>query len=288
MKWLLLCFVGMFTLMFSKNVLNWAFSMENYFVHKKRLKQLQFEKNIEELISSLSNPVGKYIIPKLKNINEEKIQTKLDFSGWNKYFSAKNFIAFDLTLKIVAVIFFILLASTGNTFIGVIWGGILSFALNFFVDNKIDAKKEKIFSDFPNFLRVTQGFLSSGMPFIPAIEKTLPYVNEVWQELLKNLIIDFKTYNIETALDNLKNTTNTFEIKEFVILIKLILENGGSVKDGFESQTESIAEMQQFLLEKKIAKRKTLGILVQAPAMLCIFVTFGLPIVGDMTAIGLF
>lgn len=291
MSLFLFCLVGIFTLLFLRNVLNWAFSMENYFTHKKRMSQLKFEEkkdtNYEDLINSIGKPVRKYILPLNIKFDKENIEKKLIFTEWNKYFNAESFVSFDITLKILAIILIFIMYKLDTLVMGIIWGGVMFFALNFLLDNKVSAKREKVYDGFPDFLRITQGFLSSGMIFLNAIEKTLPYMNEEWQELLKNLITDFKTYNIETALNNLKETTDIFEIKEFVALVKLVLEQGGDIKQGFESQAESIIEMQQFLLEKKIAKRKTLSIVVQAPIMLCIFAAFGLPIVGDMTSIGL-
>jgi adenosine/AMP kinase len=57
----------------------------------------------------------------------------------------------------------------------------------------------------------------------------------------------------------------------------------------WEDQVEGtvVVADEQFILEKKIAKRKTLTILVQAPMMIVLFATFGLPIIGDMTSIGI-
>ena len=290
MEYALLCLVGIFTMMFLRNFLNWVFSMENYFVHKKRLKQLKFkdkkETNVSDLIDQIGSPTRKYLLPRLK-FDEEEIQKKLEFSGWNKYFTVKSFISFDITLKIIGVTLFIVMCLTGNAVVGVIWGVVLLFLLNFLLDNTIDAKKERLYTYFPDFLRISSGFLSSGMPFLKAIERTLVYLNEEWQELLKEFIVDANLYNIETALNRLKEKTNMFEVKEFVTLVKLVIEQGGEIKEGFAAQAESIIEMQQFILEKKIAKRKTLTILVQAPMMIVLFATFGLPIIGNMTSVGI-
>lgn len=291
MYWTFIILTGVFTLLFVRNVLNWAFAMDNYFIHKKRLKQLKFgnKKSLElcELIDTIGKPARQHVLPLQASFDEKEIEKRLYFSGWDKYFTPKSYAGLSITLKIAAVLFLIGAVLTDNIFVGVLWGIVLFFGLDFFLDNAVTAKKEQIFAYFPEFLRITQGFLSSGMPLLTAIEKTLVYVNEEWQFLLKNFIVDFKTANMDVALDNLKTATDMFEVKEFVALIKLIIEQGGDMQEGFNAQVEAITEMQQFILEKKIAKRKTLAIVIQAPLLLAIFITFGLPIVGDMSSIGL-
>jgi len=290
MIWPMIFVLMICTILFIKDLLNWAFSMENYFAHKKRLKQLKFNgrafSNVDDIIASVGSPVGKHLVPKFK-FDEDSLKRKLEFTGWDKHFSVKTYIAFNLTLKIVAVLMLGLFILGDALVIGIVWGAVMFFGLDWFLGNSVTARKEKIFADFPDFLRITQGFLSSGMPFMLAIEKTYVYMNDEWKVLLKNFIADFSTSNINIALDNLKTATDMFEIKEFVALVKLILDQGGSLKDGFDSQVETIKEIQAFLLERKIAKRKTLAIVIQAPLLICIFATFGLPLAGDMAAIGL-
>jgi hypothetical protein len=126
------------------------------------------------------------------------------------------------------------------------------------------------------------------MPLMSALEKTFRYVNPEWQKLLEDFMVDFNTGSIELALENLKSSTDMFEVREFAVLLKLIIDQGGDLKDGFEAQVDGIKDMQRFLLEKRIAKRKTLAVLIQAPLLICIFIVFGLPLVGDMANIGLF
>lgn len=291
MYWVFISLTGVFTLLFLKNLLNWVFAMDNYFIHKRRLKELKFDKKqskeVNELIEQVTKPAQNHLVGAVDKNNEQNLERKLKLSKWNRYFSVKSYIAAKLTLRIVAGIFFIIAFFTDNLVVGLLWGLALTFGLDFLLNNSVDTKKEKLFAYFPDFLRITQGFLSSGMPFLAAIEKTLPYLNEEWQELTKDFIVNFKTTNIEHALDQLKNATDMFEVKEFTALVKLILDQGGDMKDGFEAQAEAISEMQQFLLEKKIAKRKTLAILIQAPLLLTIFATFGLPLVREMSKIGL-
>jgi Flp pilus assembly protein TadB len=291
MYWALISLVGVFTLLFLKNVLNLIFSMENYFIHKKRLKQLKFEKKEEkelsELIDKITVPSRKYLSDLFKNNDKEEIENNLSFSGWDKYFSVNSYLGLKITLRIVAVVFLIITYLAESLFIGFIWGFVLTIGLDFLLNNSVDAKKDKVYALFPDFLRITQGFLSSGMPFLTAMEKTLPYLNEEWQDIVNDFITISKTAGTQKALDNLKESTDMFEVKEFASLVKLILEQGGDMKEGFESQAEAIQEMQQFLLEKKINKRKTFGIIIQAPLLLAIFATFGLPLIRDMTKIGI-
>lgn len=291
MYWALLSLTGVFTLLFLRNMLNWIFAMDNYFVHKKRLRQLRFESKqdteLSELIDRISAPAKTHLLPFFADQDEAVLEKNLHLIGWDKYFTPKSYRAFTLTLKIAAAVWLVLMYLSGNLFLGFLWGVVLAFLPNLIFQDKVETKRDKIYACFPDFLRITMGFLSAEMPFLLAVEKTLPYVNDEWQELLKTLIVESKTAGVDAALETLRDATGMFEVKEFVALTNLALEQGGKIEDGFMAQVDAITEMQQFLLEKKIARRKTLAILIQAPMMVSIFATFALPLVGDMSNLGL-
>lgn len=291
MSYIVLCLLSIFTLLFVRNLLSWLLSMDSYKVHKKRMKQLKFEEkgqgSMDDFLKSFCKPAEKYILPELKPYNDAEITQKLKFIGWDKYFSAKMFVCFGIMLKIVAVLAF-LVFSLKSVVVGIIWGLFLFFGLNFIFNNAVEGKKEKLLADFPEFLTITQGFLSSNLTLAQSIENTIKYVSPEWQTILSDFIVDLRMSGINVALENMNNTTGMFEIKLFSSLLRLALEKGSDVKEGIDTQVKNLTEIQQYILEKKVAKRKTLAICVQGPMLIAIFVTFGLPIIGDMTSLGLF
>lgn len=290
--WTMICILIVFTTLFVRNFFSWIFGLDNYKMHKKRMRQLNFANKKDDEISSfierISAPADKWLSPRLIIKDRDEVAKQLQFTGWDKYFSPEAYMSFDLTLKVAAFFVVLFMYFVDALLVGILWGVVLFFGLHFILSNAISSRKDKLFAAFPDFLRVTQGFLSSGMPLMSALEKTFRYVNPEWQKLLEDFMVDFNTGSIEIALENLKSATDMFEVREFAVLLKLIVDQGGNLKDGFDAQVDSIKDMQRFLLEKKIAKRKTLAILIQAPLLICIFIVFGLPLVGDMARIGLF
>jgi Flp pilus assembly protein TadB len=290
--WTMICILIVFTTLFVRNFFSWIFGLDNYKMHQKRMRQLNFankkDDEISAFIERISAPADKWLSPRLIIKDRDEVARQLRFTGWDKYFSPEAYMSFDLTLKVAALFMLIFTYFIDALFVGVLWGAILFFGLHFALSNAISSRKEKLFAAFPDFLRITQGFLSSGMPLMSALEKTFRYVNPEWQKLLEDFMVDFNTGSIELALENLKSSTDMFEVREFAVLLKLIIDQGGDLKDGFEAQVDGIKDMQRFLLEKRIAKRKTLAVLIQAPLLICIFIVFGLPLVGDMANIGLF
>lgn len=258
-------------------------SLENYNIHKKRLAQIQKLNNkkqgelkVEDLVDTVTQPAMKYIIPRIKIKNLEEIEIDLKLSGWNKYFNPTQFVALSVTGKIVGVALFILFAGTSIP-MALLWATVLSFAPTFLLNNAVSSVKEKLMSSFPDFIRIMQGYLTASMPFVKAIEETVQYVSEEWQGVLKEFVVDCNLKSIDEALDNLKYNVDIFEVREFVALIKLTLEQGGDMKDGFEAQAKKIQEMQVAIIEAKIAKRQTMAIILQGPLLLCNLLIFGLP-----------
>lgn len=290
--WAMICFLLAFTLLFVRSLAAWIFGMENYRVHQKRMLQLKFENkdgdDIGAFIQKLSAPADKWLSPRLVIRDRDEVARQLQFTGWDKRFSPESYIAFDLTLKIAALAIVVFFYLADSLPLGLVWGGALFFGLNFLLKNAISQRKEKLFASFPDFLRITHGFLSSGMPLMAALEKTFRYINPEWQRLVENFMVDFNTGSIDIALENLKSSTDMFEVREFAVLLKLIVDQGGDLKAGFDAQIEGIKDMQRFLLEKKINRRRTLAVLIQAPLLISIFIVFGLPLIGDMAKIGLF
>jgi Flp pilus assembly protein TadB len=262
--------------------------MENYNVHKKRLKQLRFQRkedaDISEIIDTVTKPAIKYLLPKLKPKDLEQLTIDLRMAKWNKHFTAIQYRALNITLKIAGVIISILLFKA-SWFIALLWGVFLIFGMDFLLNNSIVNRKEKLFIDFPDFIRITEGYLTANMPFPKAVSESIKYVGEEWKPILQQFVIECEIRSIAEALEWLKEEVDMFEVKEFVSLVKLTLEQGGDAKESFSAQADKIREMQLALVAVKIGKRETMSIIIQAPLLLCDLMVFGLPTVNAMTGL---
>ncbi|MFF2531577.1 type II secretion system F family protein [Brevibacillus sp. NPDC058079] len=284
-------FAGVFLIFlffFTKNLLMMLFSMENYNVHRKRLKQLKFQKkkedaDISEIIDTVTKPVIMHVFSRYKPKRLDEIDAQLKMSKWDKHFTPIQYRALNLLLKALGVIAFLLLANASMT-MACIWAVALIFGLDFLFKNSINNRKEKLIADFPDFIRITEGYLSANVPFSKAVSESIKYVGDEWKPILQRFVIDCELKNINEALEGLKREVDMFEVREFVALVKLNLEQGGDAKDSFSAQADKIREMQMDMIAIKIGKRQTMGIVLQGPLLLCNLLVFGLPTVGSMTS----
>ena len=271
--------------LFTRNIFTLMFSMENYNVHRKRLKQLKFEEKKEtssaDLIDIITKPVINHIFNKFKPRNLEELELDLRMAKWDKYFSPIQYRAFNITFKIIGTVFFLLLCKASIP-IALIWFVVMFFGVGFLFRNSINNRKEKLIMDFPDFIRITEGYLNAGMPFSKAVAESIQFIGKEWEPILSKFVVECDIKSIDEALDSLKEEVNLFEVKEFVALVKLTLEQGGDAKDSFSEQADKIREMQLDMIAIKIGKRQMMGIAIQAPLLIANLLVFGLPTVQSM------
>lgn len=262
------------------------FSMQNYDSHQKRLKELRFgkekeTKNGNELVETVTGPVIKYILPRLKPRDLEEIENDLKMAEWDKAFTAQQYISMNILLKIVGIFVAILIVPK-EPLIGIIFFIIFFFLFGFLFKNQVKENKKALFSEFPEFIQIIQGFLLAKIPMAESIEKTLPYVGQKWKPLLKELIVEIELYGMTKAINNLTEKIGIFEVREFFSLILLNLEQGINIEESFSSQNEKIEEMKMEVIMNKIVNREIMAKIVQGPLLLTMIIAFGLPTIYQM------
>lgn len=288
---IILALVAILSLFFlARSLFILFFSMENYNVHRKRLKQLQFnnkkeEADMNELIDKVTKPVIRHVLPKLKPRNSEQLERDLRMAKWDKFFTPIQFRALSLTLKIVGVLAGLFLYSFVAPAIGLVWGLLLIFGLDFLLKNSKNNRKAKLIADFPDFIRITEGYLSANVPFSQAVAESIKYVGEEWKPILQNFVVECDVKSIDEALEGLRRDVDLFEVREFVALVKLTLEQGGSASESFNAQADKIREMQLDAMALKIGKRQMMATALQAPLLLSIMAIMGLPMLESMTGL---
>lgn len=290
----LLVVVTIFFYFFVKNVTQLLFNMENDDIHRKRLKELNFEgvrigessdQETKAFLNKVTEPVIKYILPKIKYANTERLQRDLNFVEWDNLMNATQFRALDLILKSIGVVAFLLLMGV-NWIFATVWFVCLFFGLPFFLNNSVTNKKDTMFGEFPEFIRLTQGYLVAEMTLVDAIENTIDFVGDDWKPYLKRFAINARIKSVRDALQIMQDEIDIFEVKELFSLIRVSLDQGIDVQESFESQTEKVRGMQLEVVMKKIEKRKLMGIVLQGPLLLTIIVAFALPTLESMTNLG--
>lgn len=282
-----------FFFLFLKNLLQLLFKQENEDIHRKRFKELNFEgtrigqsqdEETKAFLNKVTEPIIRYIIPKLKYSDPEKLQRDLKFVEWDKFMNATQFRALDIILKLVGVVAFLLLINV-NTIFAIVWFALPTFGLKFFLNNSVTNKKDKIFSGFPEFIRLTQGYLTAEMTLVDAIENTIDFVNDEWKPYLRRFAITARISSVRDAIHEMQQDIDIFEVRELLSLIRVSLDQGIDIKDSFESQTEKVRGMQMEVTMGKIEKRKMMGVAIQAPLLLTILVAFALPTLDAMMSI---
>ena len=259
---------------------------------KARLKQ--FSKGVKqdsestlETINSLTEmirekwfPVLQKYLPSLRIDNLEQLDSDIKFIAWDDTFTAESYIATNIALKIIGVILCILLCMMGGIYM--ILAGVVTLLACFLLldtmfKGEVKGKNEALFTDFPELVRIISGYLVAGMDLVRAMESSAKYVSDDWKPILNQFVLNCNTLGTTAALDIMANTVNMFEVREFVSLVKLTMEQGGDAKESFAAQAEKVAQMQkdQFLL--KIGKRKTMASVVQMPMLLVNMAVIAIP-----------
>lgn len=278
-----------FTVIFFRNFLTLLFGLENDGLNKKRLKSLNYdgsrigqsdEDGTREFLQQVTEPVIKYILPHFKFKDNESINKDLDFVGWGKYMRAEQFRALTIIMRIVGAV---LTAITWNIFwpIALVLGSTLMVGLPFYLKMDVEEKKSQMLSEFPEIIRLTQGYLAASQTLTDSIEHSLPYIAENWRPAMENFIKNSRTRSEKAALDMMKEEVHIAEIREFTSLIRLSMDQGANMYDSFEGQYDKIRSIQLTGLMGKIHNRKNMAIMIQFPILLMIFVAIGLPTVDQ-------
>lgn len=282
------------------NVIDLLFGFSDYQISKSRLKQ--FQKGTKEAQASTKDqiiemtggvkdkifPMLQSIMPSLKVESIEQRDKDLKFIGWDDTFTAESFLATSIALKIagiILIIFGVLLFFVMNDWKFLAVFGLLAVAAIFLMDflykSDLKGKNAILFSDFPDFIRIVSGYLVANMPLVQAIEESIKYVSEDWRPILSQFIVDCNSRGVDAALEGLRNTVNIFEVREFVALVRLTLEQGGDAKESFIEQADKVAEMQKDMFIIKIGKRKTMATIVQFPCLLITMAILALPVLAS-------
>lgn len=286
MKWLVLLFMVVFLWMFARNILVLVFSLENYKIHKKRLKQLNFQRkddaDISEIIGKVTNPFEQFFSQRYSVDRLEVTWRKIKLAKWDKVFkSPLSFIVFLWLLRVVGLFFAVILWSA-SPFFASMWGGALILLPAYLFYNSTSNRVQRLISEFPEFIRIMEGYLTAGLTFSTSVQESIRYVGDEWKPILQKLAVDIELMGVDDALEAFKFEVDLFEVREFVSLLKLTLEQGGDPREGFESQAERIKELSQLNIEMKIQKRTTMGIMIQAPMLICLIMVIGLPTIDAM------
>lgn len=281
---------GVAAFIFARSLFIMLFSMQNYTVYKERMKQLQKQNSVEGengasvFVDKITKPVIQ-LFPSIKPKNYKELERDLKFIGWNRYMDPIQYRALNLVFKVIGVVGLFALYPISHLF-AVIFLILGFFLFGFLFKNGVSEKKKHLFNQFPDFIRIIQGYLMAGMPLTKAVEETIPYVGEDWKYILKDFVINCDLHSVPEAIDKLCEDVNVFEVREFFALIKLNLEQGINIKECFESQSHKITEMLMESMLNQINKRSAMSKIAQAPLLICMFVAAGLPTFNSLMSLG--
>lgn len=275
----------------SRGVLEVLFDTFENNTKQKRLKQLKNIKSKKEIefkdvMDNIADTTNKNILPRLTRLfpglvklNYADVKKKLDLIGWDDTFTPESFVGAVWGLRCIAIPIFLfaLLQEMPINLVLLVVAWACGFGLEFWVNSSVSTLNDELFSEFPDFIRIVSGYLSADITLVQSITDSIKYVGDAWNPILKTFVIDCENKSVDFALDRMKNTVNLFEVKEFVSLIKLTLEQGGNAKEGFLSQADKIAELQKNQFVLKVGKRKMWGQVIQMPLLLINMLVLAMP-----------
>ena len=279
--------------LFIHQVFNTIFALNVYKSKKKRLSQLnglnQVQKTdqeqLEELLGTVTGPVITHYFQKKKPKNLDAIDRNLKLIGWDQYMDAERKVALSIVTKIIGLIVGFVF-SLLSPVIGILWGALLMFLFDIGYSVTVQNKLEALLVEFPDFIETVESYLSADYDFERAVKETLPTTNH-WQPILREFLITCQYENLQEGLRQVHEMVDIFEVREFLSILQLGIEQGLDMKDNIAHQSSRIAELQDVAFAKKIANREVMSIVVQGPLLLTILLAFALPTFGQFMDLGM-
>ena len=270
-----------------------VFALNVYKTKRKRLAQLsglnQVQKTeqqqIEELLQTVTGPVINHYFQKKKPKNLDTINRNLKLIGWDKYMDAERKIALSIVFKIIGLAigcFFALI----EPIVGIVWGAALAFLFDLGYHVTVQNKLDALLMEFPDFIETVESYLSADYDFERAVKETLPTTDH-WQPILREFLITCQYENLQEGLRQIHDLVDIFEVREFLSILQLGIEQGLDMKENIAHQSSRISELQDVAFAKKIANREVMAIVVQGPLLLTILIAFALPTVNDFMSLGM-
>lgn len=273
--------------LFIHQIFNTLFAINDYKNKRKRLSQLSGmdqhrktdQEQLEELLETVTGPVITHYFQKKKPKNLASIDRNLKLIGWDKYMDAERKVALTIVTKIIGLIVGGLFALV-SPFLGLLWGALLMFLFDIGYSVTVQNKLEALLVEFPDFIETVESYLSADYDFERAVRETLPTTDH-WQPILREFLITCQYENLQSGLRQIHEMVDIFEVREFLSILQLGIEQGLDMRDNIAHQSSRIAELQDVAFAKKIANREVMAIVVQGPLLLCILLAFALPTFGD-------
>lgn len=279
--------------LFIHQIFSAIFSVNVYRSKKKRLAQLNGihqiqktnEEQMKELLDTVTGPVISHYFKKKEPKNLDTINRDLQLIGWDRYMDAERKVALSLVCKIAGLVVggFLFMI---EPFIGVIWGAALMFTFDLAYTVTVQNKLEALLIEFPDFIETVESYLSADYDFERAVKETLPSTHH-WQPILREFLVTCQYENLQTGLKQIHDMVNIFEVREFLSILQLGIEQGLDMRENIAHQSSRIEELQDIAFAKKIANREVMAVVVQGPLLITILVAFGLPTVDQFMNLGL-
>lgn len=243
-----------------------------------RQKELDFvtKEKKKGTIEQLTDPIIKLMGDRLKKGNLKNLQNDLEFVNWHKQFNALTFRAFQVVLLVVSIVGIFMISK--NLIMTLLVGGIINATIPFLMKSEIKKREKALLQEFPDLIRIMQGYLSTGFTFPEAFENTIPFVGPGWQKPLREAVVDMKLIGTKDALEKFKEKSRLPEAKEFTSMIILAIEQGGREEDAFEAQADNIHSISLDVMESKIVGRNAMAQGLQPLIMLAIILVFIVPV----------
>lgn len=245
---------------------------------KKKSKE-ESDRAVRLLMDTVTAPVAGTLMTMFPAKNAVKLKRKLYIVGWDRYFSPNTWNAFRLEMCLAGCFLFYVFGAESKLFGGLLFV-IFAVGPNFLLNNSYKNRNEQILLHFPETIRIMAGYLSSGMILTRAVTETARSSSPEWKAILETFSLKCDTQSVGEAIDWIKEEVDILEAREFFAVVKLTIQLGNSVRDGFTEQADLIQELLRNAMQKKIEKRKVWATVVQAPIFLCIIGAFALPVIG--------
>lgn len=184
----------------------------------------------------------------------EKISKKCKFLGVNSKLSPYKFLNYRLTLTIVTFIIFFIFSSKGYIYAPIL-SIVMYFGCEYYLDNKIKKRSEKLNYEAIFFFQVLVLTLESGKNLEGAIRLTCKSIESELSDEFKKTLNEIKLgKSLIDSLESMKSRIPSEEINTVLLNIKQSTIFGNNIIDSLNNQIEYLRDKKLLTIKSKINK----------------------------------
>lgn len=264
----------------------------------KRLKQLKKQEarkavpttdteKYKDMVDKVTQPLIDTILKNYKDDDFYKLSRKLYITGAYKIWSPISWYATIILCIAIGIVCLLLFWDFSEVFAITVCAVFLFFP-SWLLNNEYNNINDNMLLHFPDVIRTTAGYLSSGLILPRAFEETSRSASKRWKPILEGYVERCSKMSMSEALEWMKDQVDVPQARQFFTTVKLSIDSNIDAKDSFLGQAAFIDDLLDDARQKKLESREIIGNIMMPLLVALLIAAYALPLVGQIMESGFF